>query len=59
MKTVVTIELDMDKMNLEWRKGVDTHIGEANLKIYQAYAWHLLASAASSGLAEVKVEVVE
>lgn len=59
MKTLVTIEIDTDKLNLQWRKEVDTHVGESNLKIYQSYAWHLLASAASSGLAEVKVEVVE
>lgn len=57
MKTVVTFTIDHDQLNQRWRKEIDTHIGDNNLKIYQSHAWHLLASAASCGLAEVKVEV--
>jgi hypothetical protein len=57
MKTVITIEIDHDKLNQKWQKDIDTHMGSNNLAIYQSYAWHLLESAVSSELATTKVEV--
>lgn len=59
MKTVVTFTIDHDDLNQDWKKQIDMHVGEATLKFYESYAWHLVRSAASCGLATVTVEVAK